>query len=96
MFFPFWRCAAFVPELLVHWAQAPPSVPLEDRNLGIVSLTRYIGQYPGRHLPRLQIAHLVEGKAPVSRRLFLLFLYFIMIYTSIYRDSLSLASAARA
>lgn len=93
--FPFWRCAVLVPELLVYWAKVPVC-SAGDRSLaglGIVSLTRYIGQCPGRHLPDYKLQ-----TSSKSRRLFLFFclIHYIVIYTSIYRDSPSLASAARA
>lgn len=92
---PFWTLEVLVPELLVYWAKVSICSAGGNRNLGIVSLTRYIGQYPGRHLPRLQIAYL-PSKSPNKPAYLSFLLYYIMIYASIYRYSPSRASAARA
>lgn len=46
------------------------------RNLGIVSLTRYIGPCPGRHLPDYKL----QTSSSKSRRLFLFFHSYILYY----------------
>lgn len=58
-----------------------------SRNLGIVSLTRYIEQYPGAAPPRLQIADL--PKTPMSRRLFSVVILYYDLRFNISRQPVS-------
>lgn len=94
-FWPFWRCAVLVPELLVYWAKVPgcPVCTAGGQEPGNSLTNTLHWAMPGAAPPPITNCRPPPGAGVCF---FSFYLCYIMIYTSIYRDSPSLASAGRA